>query len=188
MEKYQKEAEWFRIATAEFPERYAEYERQLAKWQEYQLLGGFSKFVFRLTEAFFLQKPMAPSPPPPLGEPPVEPTHDEWYRYSDLKVVFDGNPAANLDSSLVDLPNDYPPDWESRAERCRERDGNQCRICGPIRSPNSPLNVHHVVPIPAEGNHSLQNLLTVCVNCHKKCHEYIRHATPIALKYIWPPR
>ena len=191
MERYMEDAQMLRIATAEYPQKCREYERQLAgydsKWREYQQLGAFSKLLFKFRGASLPQEPIAPSPPLPLGGPPIEPTRDDWYRYSDLKVVFDGNPKADLDSKCVYLLREYPPDWKRRRARCLERDMYRCRLCDAEGSKDFPLLVHHVIPVPADGNHSLQNLLTVCEVCHAECHIHLRHLTMKALLFIWNP-
>lgn len=52
----------------------------------------------------------------------------------------------------------------------RERDGNECYICGE----ESRLHVHHIIPRVFGGTHHPDNLITLCSHCHmviEKCSE-----------------
>ena len=50
----------------------------------------------------------------------------------------------------------------------RERDGNRCSICGRT---NVELHVHHIVPLSEKGGNDPSNLMSVCVDCHRKLHD-----------------
>jgi hypothetical protein len=54
-------------------------------------------------------------------------------------------------------------------QRVLERDGNRCRSCG---RGDCRLEAHHIVPYNhADPNtHALDNLMTLCVPCHRKEH------------------
>lgn len=58
----------------------------------------------------------------------------------------------------------YPPDWEERKWYIKQRDGNKCTICGSQFS----LHVHHKFPVFRGPNHSEQNLITLCIDCHSE--------------------
>lgn len=45
----------------------------------------------------------------------------------------------------------------------RQRDKNVCQVCGC----NSNLEVHHVIPRKKGGNHGLDNLVLLCIKCHR---------------------
>ncbi len=66
--------------------------------------------------------------------------------------------------------NDYGPSWKSIRERVLERDGNICQSCGK-KDKSDPLQVHHKVPfkafIASEYVNSPDNLITLCVDCHR---------------------
>ena len=47
-----------------------------------------------------------------------------------------------------------------------ERDGWHCQVCGSTMN----LEVHHVQFRSHEGNDSEDNLITLCVQCHKLIH------------------
>lgn len=63
----------------------------------------------------------------------------------------------------------YPPDWEYRAEIVKKRDKYLCQKCG--ESDN--LCVHHKRAVKLGGDHFLDNLITLCNNCHLKEHPSI---------------
>ncbi len=54
------------------------------------------------------------------------------------------------------------------------RDENKCRCCG-IGGPQwaGILVYHHVIPVYAGGEDTVENGLTLCVNCHLTLHNYI---------------
>jgi HNH endonuclease len=96
-------------------------------------------------------------PPPPAGP-------SEWKcPDSNPKIIIDSNYYVwDGDPECVQHANGYPPDWFERQYRCRKRDGHKCRLCG---SSNN-LHIHHVKPISFGGTHTLQNLITLCRQCH----------------------
>lgn len=67
----------------------------------------------------------------------------------------------------------YPPDWEKRRYRVFKRDGFQCRNCeyeAPEDDPKTGLHCHHQTRISNGGGHGLDNLVTVCEDCHYQIH------------------
>lgn len=68
--------------------------------------------------------------------------------------------------------NSYPGDWQKRRYRTFKRDGFECQNCGENGSKSEPyeLEAHHITPISEGGGHHLQNLTTVCHDCHIKIH------------------
>jgi len=56
-----------------------------------------------------------------------------------------------------------------------DRDGHKCQLCG-VSGPKSggcaPLEVHHIVPDPDDGDrHEINNLTTLCQSCHSWIHK-----------------
>lgn len=51
-------------------------------------------------------------------------------------------------------------------EKCKKRDGYKCTKC---RSPEN-LIVHHLIEVSKGGENSIENLTTLCRDCHKKVH------------------
>jgi hypothetical protein len=66
---------------------------------------------------------------------------------------------------LFDLMLDYPPDWNQRVEKVKERD-RVCTSCGSHRF----LQVHHITRLSKGGSNKISNLIMLCENCHKKEH------------------
>jgi hypothetical protein len=60
----------------------------------------------------------------------------------------------------------YPPDWEQRKTKVKERDGYRCQNCETTEY----LQVHHKTPVVGGGTHHLFNLTTLCRSCHYKHH------------------
>jgi 5-methylcytosine-specific restriction endonuclease McrA len=59
-----------------------------------------------------------------------------------------------------------PPDWLERRAYVIKRDNFQCTKCGS----KTDLHVHHVVPRRVRFDHSVENLTTLCYDCHGKAH------------------
>lgn len=51
-------------------------------------------------------------------------------------------------------------------EAVRQRDDWRCTRCGK----HAPLQVHHVKPRGRGGGDVLENLVSLCVPCHRKAH------------------
>lgn len=67
----------------------------------------------------------------------------------------------------------YGTNWNSQRRKALERDGYQCQVCGKTGEelPREP-DVHHIIPLrefdtPEEAN-TLDNLITLCQECHGK--------------------
>lgn len=59
-----------------------------------------------------------------------------------------------------------PRDWHIRRKYVLKRDGHRCTKCGG----KAGLQVHHVEPRVVRHNHSVDNLVTLCVYCHSDEH------------------
>ncbi len=63
------------------------------------------------------------------------------------------------------------PSWTSQRRKARQRDGDQCQICGDILgSPYCQLQVHHIRARAEGGADDLDNLVVLCDLCHAVCH------------------
>jgi len=98
-------------------------------------------------------------------------------------------------------PNEYGPNWRTHRDRARERDGYRCQICG-IPEKNRSHDVHHIKPLRAyvyelTAQHGinestlydlanrLENLITLCPNCHKRAESSVRIRSGLAgLGYV----
>ena len=85
-----------------------------------------------------------------------------------LKHTFIGN----WFSCAYAMVGEYPDDWSSKRREVYKRDNYTCQNCGRKGGPegNHELHAHHIVPINDGGTHSINNLKTLCNNCHKAIH------------------
>lgn len=88
-------------------------------------------------------------------------------------------------------PNDYGPEWTRIRERVRARDQYRCQVCGAPENGRQ-HDVHHKIPFKAfyrnattaivalaEANR-LDNLTTLCHNCHQKVEQNVRMRSGLA--------
>ena len=74
--------------------------------------------------------------------------------------------------------SDYPPDWDARRDKVKQRDGFRCQVAG---CPNlESLDVHHIEMIANGGSHALENLTCLCIVHHWMLpdHELVRERLP----------
>ena len=64
-----------------------------------------------------------------------------------------------------------PPFWNIIRRLALERDDHQCKFCGSV----SDLSVHHIIPLAAGGDSTLDNLRVLCHACHQKEHGLREH-------------
>jgi DEAD/DEAH box helicase domain-containing protein len=91
--------------------------------------------------------------------------------------------------SLEDLglwtnaPNDYGPSWPLIRDLVRKRDGYRCQLCG-LPESGRQHHVHHKVPfrtfISREQANQLNNLITLCPNCHRKAEMNVKMRSGLA--------
>lgn len=139
----------------------------------------------------------------PLDLPPQElQTTGYWISISEETV------ASLSEAGLwTNAPNDYGPLWAQIRERVRARDGYKCQMCGRPESTlsgtrNRQHDVHHKIPFrmfmrspmsPDVGMQSreilqsavaranqLDNLTTLCPECHKKAESAVRVRSGLA--------
>lgn len=63
----------------------------------------------------------------------------------------------------------YPRNWDSLRHLVYARDRNRCTVCGD-RGRKVELHAHHVVPLSRGGTNTLDNLVTLCSECHRMAH------------------
>lgn len=74
------------------------------------------------------------------------------------------------------------PEWAARREQVVERDAYCCRVCNSDKK----LEVHHRT-YQRRGNEDLNDLTTLCEECHEDFHRRIRQAELMVRTYT-PPR
>jgi hypothetical protein len=64
---------------------------------------------------------------------------------------------------------DYPPDWNIRRQAVKLRDNYICTNCKRrLHGSTVPTHIHHIIPkFKVEGNHNINNLITLCEKCHR---------------------
>lgn len=76
----------------------------------------------------------------------------------------------------------YPPDWAQRRKEVIKRDGRKCSNCGATRE-NAQLHAHHVRPLSEGGGNSLDNLITLCRDCHVDAHRENKSIDVLPVKW-----
>lgn len=56
---------------------------------------------------------------------------------------------------------------EKTRQAVLDRDNNQCQACGT----NNGLQLHHLIYRSQGGGHDKENLITLCLRCHKMHHD-----------------
>ncbi len=91
-------------------------------------------------------------------------------------------------------PNTYGANWQRQSELARQRDQYRCQVCGVVEQSRA-HDVHHKVPLRAFRNpdggirfeeaNRLDNLITLCPNCHRRAEAVVRIRTGLAgLAYV----
>ncbi len=75
--------------------------------------------------------------------------------------------------------NRYPKYWNKLRFKIFYMDKFKCQLCGRKTIPHSKTDrmttCHHIKPVGLGGEHSIENLVTLCQRCHRFIHEdYIR--------------
>lgn len=72
---------------------------------------------------------------------------------------------------LTDRDDGYPGDWEQISLEYRKKIGFICEDCGEY-APDG--HVHHDVPVSRGGSSSVDNLMFLCKDCHKRRHPHMK--------------
>lgn len=67
-------------------------------------------------------------------------------------------------------PSDRGPDWPWVRRQVYSRDSWRCRACDK-RCGRRTIQCHHIVPYEFTRDNGEDNLVTLCVSCHKRVHE-----------------
>lgn len=75
--------------------------------------------------------------------------------------------------------------WSLQRKACLARDLDRCVICGARpKKGEKPLECHHVIPFRVSHSHALNNLITVCVPCHRKLDAQINLSSTEEVPYV----
>jgi DEAD/DEAH box helicase domain-containing protein len=132
----------------------------------------------------------------------------KWYTHEQLGLEALDLPPTSLettgywlalDESTVDKlredglwrsdPNAYGPGWSKRRVEVRLRDGFRCQVCGALEQERE-HDVHHKTPfrtfvdssgvINLEIANRMDNLVTLCQNCHRRAESTVRVRSGLA--------
>lgn len=129
----------------------------------------------------------------PLDLPPSELQTTAYWLSISAEIVE----TLSQDGLWTNAPNDYGPQWPKIRDHVRARDHYRCQMCG--RAENGPAagaragrqhDVHHKIPfrmfrdgegkIQREQANRLENLVTLCPECHKKAEANVRVRSGLA--------
>lgn len=87
------------------------------------------------------------------------------------------DPAYDDQDGYDQSESKYPPDWAARTKAVQKRDDWTCTDCGEKSGPYAGddgviLDVHHIVHLSDGGPNSLDNLTTLCIDCHNDRHDH----------------
>lgn len=96
-----------------------------------------------------------------------------------LKIKLENGMIEPLGSEETDTnppqsraQSNYSKDWKSLSEKIKKRDNWECQRCGSMGGPegDSTLHAHHILPKSKGGEDWIENLITVCHECHEQIH------------------
>lgn len=192
-----QEADWH----SQFEKKYGEWESQFCvQWRTQQekrnkiirfVPSWIKKILFLPSNEYAVPASPKKGPPPPKLSPPIEPLRKAQALCECPELLFDCNKDADLKPQFTHYyPLEFfgfkigdPPDWRGRSRKCKERDHFRCILCGASGARNI-CAAHHIIPKSEGGSHSLQNLVTLCSDCHYKQRYYGHHKKiAISLEY-----
>lgn len=99
----------------------------------------------------------------------IDPAFARWkdaWREPLLRAIRESSRARRKEQArLYGRPHTIP---EAVRKVVYRRDGGTCVRCGALVGPDE-WRCHHVVPYP-EGPESVENLVTLCIDCHEWLH------------------
>ena len=122
----------------------------------------------------------------PLDLPPSDfQTTGYWVALSEATVA-----QLSQEGLWTNAPNDYGPEWPEIRARVRARDDYRCQVCGNAEGGGRQHDAHHRIPfrtfrdesgrILREQANRLENLVTLCPECHRKAETNVRVRSGLA--------
>lgn len=100
-----------------------------------------------------------------------------------LSLAQDTVDNLRLKGLWTNDPNEYGPNWPIQRDRARARDEYICQVCGE-REQERAYAVHHKVPFRTFPSYiqanQLENLTTLCANCHRRAETAVRVRSGLA--------
>lgn len=99
---------------------------------------------------------------------------------------FDELAGNNIEDEGQKVGERHPLDPALKAETLI-RDEYSCQCCGrgkgyPLKYALSILNSHHIISVANKGKDTLENIVTVCQNCHTTIHTLIKNYCKFGMK------
>lgn len=91
--------------------------------------------------------------------------------YKEYKPDFIERETSSPESSKPQIILNLPRNWTERRKAVFERDNGKCRRCG-TKVVVERCHIHHIVMKSKGGSHSLDNLVTLCRDCHTLMSEH----------------
>jgi 5-methylcytosine-specific restriction endonuclease McrA len=71
---------------------------------------------------------------------------------------------------VLEIDGAYPRNWDTLRRLVYARDRHRCTNCGRKGGRRVELHAHHVIPLSRGGTNTLDNLVTLCRDCHRLAH------------------
>ncbi|NPE28190.1 HNH endonuclease [Methanococcoides sp. SA1] len=92
------------------------------------------------------------------------------FRYSELGLItkdkaqqeYDDFKKQQNEKRKKERTNANNKSWSKQRALALERDGNKCKICESTEK----LHIHHIIPFKKSKSHEINNLITLCEQCH----------------------
>lgn len=133
------------------------------------------KEFFEARAAFESANPWTPEMADDQRRPLTSEEKEELLKHA---TIFYNRQIRNIERHLHELKSGcevfdiYSSEWDSISLEIRERDGFKCRRCGitgeELKTYDSHLAAHHIVPRKEGGSNWPSNLITLCVSCHRE--------------------
>lgn len=106
-----------------------------------------------------------------------------------IKIAAETVEKLTRDGLWSNSQNEYGPEWPKIREKVRTRDTFHCQVCG-LPEGARQHEVHHKIPFRQfrdengrnlrERANQLENLITLCPECHKKAEQNVRMRSGLA--------
>lgn len=73
---------------------------------------------------------------------------------------------------------EYPQEWDKIRKAVYRRDHWTCQRCG---ASDVELHAHHLIPLSEGGLDEMENLITLCKDCHKDMHFKMKYGGILTL-------
>jgi len=102
------------------------------------------------------------------------------YEEAKSEMMKGENNWAYIDGRSYERMKFRGKEWRRIREKIIERDNQKCQKCGITRKEhldkfNQDLHVHHKEPFRISKNNNLENLQTLCVECHSKIEDEVNN-------------